>query len=760
MVPPGHLLLIAAPHPFLVRLTAGRRVLQTALALPAANGSHFTVLMPQPTRPYADRRLDLALFPPKGPVRHTQTPVRYLGDPGRIRLRRQWPRAALPAGRSVFLATNGRGGMCRIPIRWGRLDSRYDALLAANLSPDFPEDRWIMLTRIRAWAVFQGYSQALRHDLLEAVFMEDRNTCRWRFRVPAGQGESVRIDVSLGMHVGANALEMGFRRLPAGTAADELADDKPLRLILRPDIEDRNFHATTKAFTGPEERFPQAVNPAPSGFDFVPATERRLHLRVSDGRFVSEPEWNYMVHRPLEAERGLDPQSDLFSPGYFRFDLTGDATVHLAAAVITDRDSLPENGAPPAAILEKGRAARLTPETALRAALEHYIVRRGGLASVIAGYPWFLDWGRDTLIFVRGLIAAREFELAQTIIRQFARFEDQGTLPNMIRGEDARNRNTSDAPLWLFTACRDLLAAGQTDLLDLRCGERSLRDILVAMGHALWAGTPNGIGADTTAGLLFSPSHFTWMDTNHPAGTPREGYPIEIQALWHAALSLLADIDTGAEAAGWQGRADQVRATVIARYYLADRGYLADTLAGPPGGRAADAEIDDALRPNQLFALTLGLVTQPAMAQSILAACEQLLVPGGIRSLADRPVTRPLEIQHQGQILGDPLKPYRGRYVGDEDTLRKPAYHNGTAWTWVLPSFCEAWYRVYGPAGRPAALAWLGSAVELLSEGCLGHLPEILDGNQPHAPRGCDAQAWSASEVLRVWLLLTDAKDR
>ncbi|MGD9249935.1 MAG: amylo-alpha-1,6-glucosidase, partial [Desulfobacterales bacterium] len=126
----------------------------------------------------------------------------------------------------------------------------------------------------------------------------------------------------------------------------------------------------------------------------------------------------------------------------------------------------------------------------------------------------------------------------------------------------------------------------------------------------------------------------------------------------------------------------------------------------------------------------------------------------------DNPVSQPLEIHHQGQRLGDPYHPYRGRYAGDEDTSRKPAYHNGTAWTWVFPSFCEAWFQVYGPAGRPAALAWLGSAVAGMSEGCLGQISEIMDGDWPHRPRGCDAQAWSVSEVLRVWRQLNTAEKK
>ena len=166
------------------------------------------------------------------------------------------------------------------------------------------------------------------------------------------------------------------------------------------------------------------------------------------------------------------------------------------------------------------------------------------------------------------------------------------------------------------------------------------------------------------------------------------------------------------------------------------------------------------MRPNQLLALTLGALTEPAAAASVLAACEELLVPGAIRSLADRPVDHPLEIVHHGERVNDPHHPYAGRYTGDEDTQRKPAYHNGTAWTWLFPSYCEAWAMVFGEPGRTAARAWLGSGMQHLGRGCLGHVPEILDGNYPHTARGCDAQAWGASELLRVWLKLDSPIDK
>ncbi|MBW2285898.1 MAG: glycogen debranching protein, partial [Deltaproteobacteria bacterium] len=287
------------------------------------------------------------------------------------------------------------------------------------------------------------------------------------------------------------------------------------------------------------------------------------------------------------------------------------------------------------------------------------------------------------------------------------------------------------------------------------CGDRTFRHILVSIGQAYLHGTPNGIRMDPESGLIFSPAHFTWMDTNHPAGTPREGYPVEIQALWLSALNFLARIDTTASGPDWAGLSESVRRALSDLFWLEDAGYLSDCLHAPAGMPAGQANRDNALRPNQLFAVTMSAVTDRGRCRKILAACEELLVPGAIRSLADRPVSRPHEIRHHGRLLNDPRHPYQGNYQGDEDTCRKPAYHNGTAWTWPFPVFCEAWAKTYGRPGKETALNWLGSAARVINRGCVGHLPEILDGDHPHHQRGCDAQAWGAGELLRVWLKLS-----
>lgn len=778
MVPPGHLLLVKADCPFRVRVVnvgAGENVIGVERSLPGASGDHFALfpLSPAPDGHQDEHRpanLKLSVYMSREPdgVRHETAPLLLLARPDAARVQKRFERAELLRTPLLFLDTNGRGGMLRANIDWARLESRYDALLAGNLNPNVPEDRWIMFTRCRAWVVFQGYSQEVRTDCLDRFEVDAEGRGVWNYHIPTGQGGDIFLTVTMRMIDGKNAMTVDFHRRAAQAGSRQLPDDRPVKLILRPDIEDRSFHETTKAFAGPENHWVESVRPGERDFLFRPAPDRRLRLALSSGGFVWEPEWYYMVHRPLEAERGLDAASDLFSPGYFSALLTGEETVTLTANILESDDDAPDLSAPVRTGSAKGSIKGMTAgtennkdvaaldfEAALAEAMDHFVVKRDDLSTVIAGYPWFLDWGRDTLIFVRGMIAAGRIEAARAILKQFARFEKDGTLPNMIRGDDAGDRDTSDAPLWLYIGCADLIdlgagAEGADDFLDEKCdGKRTVRDVLISLATSIIKGTPNGIRMDADSGLIFSPPHFTWMDTNFPAGTPRQGYPVEIQAFWHFALSFLSRIDAGNSA--WSKTAERVRRSVESLFYLEAEGYLADCLLAEPKTKAADAVADDALRPNQLFALTLGAVTDKTICRNVLDACESLLVPGGIRSLADRPVRVPLEVRRDGVLLNDPHQPYQGRYEGDEDTRRKPAYHNGTVWSWVFPSYPEAYALHYGESGRETARAWLASASRIINAGCVGQVPEVLDGDHPHKARGCDAQAWGASELLRVW---------
>ncbi len=751
MVPPGHSLMVCSPYPFRIRLDEetrnGCRTVACEKSLPLADRTFFTLITPIDTPESGVLRLLRIVVYGKNGSRHEKASILFTGSKIPSSVDTVFTRTDLSEGEHLFLSANGAGAVCRANARWGKLSSKYDALLAANLNPSFPEDRRIMFTRCRAWIVFQGYSQEICFDCLDR-FGWDANRGYWIFKVPTGQGQSIDLMVSMALDKGKNLLGITFARILSDGRSEKLPDKQKVRLILRPDIEDRNFHDVTKAFTGPENAWPAAVKAYPDGFDFTPAHDRRLSVRLPGGTFVHEPEWYYMVYHPLEEERGLDPLSDLFSPGYLSLFLKGGESACLTASVNEDPACDLD-----ASLLSPPRTVPL--EKVLRDTLSAYVVRRDPLKSIIAGYPWFLDWGRDSLIVARGLIAADMTENALSVIKQFGRFESCGTLPNMIHAGDPGNRDTSDAPLWFAVAVADMLRHGHGTVLYEKCGDRTIEEILLSIGRSYVNGTPNGIRMDAVSGLVYSPAHFTWMDTNYPACTPRQGYCIEIQALWHFTLELLAMIDPGGPIR-WENLAEQVKRSVMELFVL-ENGSLADCIYAGEGVSAKEGELDDSLRPNQILAITLGTVKDRQLDMTILDACSCLLVPGAIRSLADAPVNRPLEIVVGGTTIGDPLRPYRGRYTGDEDTSRKPAYHNGTAWTWLFPSYCEAWAMVYGDEGKSTARSFLSSSLCFLRTGCVGHFPEITDGDFPHAHRGCDAQAWGVSEWIRVWKFLESA---
>lgn len=751
-VPPRHFLLIEASCAFQSRVEdhAGL-TLARCKSLELPSGRHLALFSPLSTVSSPSRlRLHLCVFEASGPRRHVSD-LLALSSGARLRVRCAFSGIEVRASNLLALLTNGRGAMAHVPARWSELRSRYDALLAANPDASVPCDRQVLLSRCRIWVRHRGYSQAVDSASLERFVSEPGSgEALWHFRVPVGLGRWTPLTLRLRLVRGVNRVELSVLRPKAPQdGAEALTDSDPVRVILRPDIESRSFHDTTKAYLGPENDWRAASHPETRGVLFRPVDRVGLSLRSDQCDYVHEPEWQYMVHRELEAERGLDAASDLFSPGYFHHPLRGDDACLLSAAM--DPDPSPASVPEPEQETRGMDGDSLPLRSAATSALRDFLVARDAGQTVIAGYPWFLDWGRDTFIVLRGMIAAGLTGEALDVLREFGRFERDGTLPNMIRGNDDSNRNTSDAPLWYAVAASDLFRTqGRNAVLDADCGGRFLGDVLQGIATGYLRGTPNGIRVDDASGLVFSPAHFTWMDTNHPAATPREGYPVEIQALWIATLDFLSEIFPGGPWPGWATRA---KASLRALYWREEDGFFSDCLHAAPGVAAADAVADDHLRCNQLLVFTLGALDDKTLGRRVLRACETLLVPGAIRTLADRPVSVPLPVRQGRTLLNAPNRPYWGRYEGDEDTRRKPAYHNGTAWVWPFPSYAEALLRVYGSSARSAATALLGSCLELFEEGAVGHLPEIVDGDAPHAQRGCFAQAWSVSEVLRVFSL-------
>ncbi|MDA8135821.1 MAG: glycogen debranching enzyme N-terminal domain-containing protein [Desulfobacteraceae bacterium] len=757
MVPPDFFLLITCKTGFRAEILDESRTSKTSLGyeegLPTPDKrGFFAVFHPFEIRnQHKEYSLILRVFEPDG-TRVEKVFILSLAPFESLYMNASFARKEIVRTPSLkLLGTTAKGGMMRAAAWWGRLDSRYDAFLGANLDKTMPENRWMVLSRCRIWAIFQGYSRELLPDCLERFTFSYHNGGRWLFRVPTSEGKYYALELDLSIDHEENQVLLIVRRSSSGKDSKFLLEDKKgITLVIRPDIEDRCFHDPVKAYTGPETNWPGAVTAYEKGFEFSLSNGKKLGVVLSRGEFHHEPEWYYMVHRSMEAERGLDPDSDLFSPGWFSVSCLGGDQVMLNVFVRENHED-PRQFDKPLDLLEELSFEKGIPlPDAVYKSLDAFIVSRGTEKTVVAGYPWFLDWGRDSLIFCRALIELGRVPEALSVLRLFGRFEDQGTLPNMICGKDAANIETSDAPLWFFACCKDLLEKEKSrEFLNESLGNRSIREILISMAHSLITGTKTGVKADPETLLIYSPSHFTWMDTNFPAASPRQGYPVEIQALWYNALVLLSTIDDGPES-GWKTKADLVRESIQNLFYLPAKGYFSDCLhtAGPVGAKNAVA--DDALRPNQLFLFTFDVIQDMKQVRTCVETCQELLVPGGIRSLADRRVEYPIPVYYHGRLLNDPHHPYWGEYKGDEDTKRKPAYHNGTAWTWPFPVFCEAWARAFGKNSHATCLAWLGSVLNLMRTGAAGYIPEILDGDYPHTPRGCDAQAWGSSEAARV----------
>ncbi|HEV2455394.1 MAG TPA: amylo-alpha-1,6-glucosidase [Verrucomicrobiae bacterium] len=741
LIPANHWLLIEDSAPFEAVLeTDGSRPVR-AVSIPAGK-DHIAVFGPRDVR--ADSKLGLRRHATAS--QEITAAIRFLPPEAE-------PCAPPYGPASLTLLTNGIGGMARLCVDLGRVNSKYDCVLGANLNPNYPVDRHVFAKRIRVWVNADGFLSPLNFTNVRGF--EVGPPAVWNFVANAGDGRTVEIMLRVEMLEGKNTVVFQFLRPAAAHATGkQLPADADVRLTVRMDIEDRNFHQETKRNGGAEYHFStnthllDAQNGGWIGFAFTPEKDRQLRVFADRGEFHPQPEWCENIPHPVEASRGQAPFGDAYSPGWFEIPLQKGSNATLAVTAELDpADFFPASQPKPA-------GPKASFDGQLLQAAKQFVVRREAGKTVIAGYPWFLDWGRDSLICARGLLAAGLVDEVEQLLLTFAKFEQNGTLPNTIHGSDVSNRDTSDAPLWFAIVCAELSRAQKRDFYGtLVDGKRTVRDVLASIAENYSGKTPNGICMDPESGLIWSPAHFTWMDTNYPAGTPREGYPVEIQALWIALLRQLDSIAESAEQARWRGLAERAMASFNNLFWLEDKGWLADVLLASTGVVARDATASDALRTNCLLPVSLGLVTGSRARRCVAAAQKYLVVPGAMRSLAPLPVTVPLPVfSNAGSLINDPVEPYWPQYEGDEDTRRKPAYHNGTAWTWTFPVFCEALVRAWdlAPDAAAAAKSYLASAEAVLGVGCLGQIPEIMDGDGPHTQRGCDAQAWGVTEFLRV----------
>ena len=737
LLPPGHFLLIEDELPFEARigLPAGDSYVRST---PMARG-HVVALAPVAGDVEIDIPLRLERFGRPGEALHAT--VRQLASTPRV-----------PAGgpRDLVLLTNGRGAMARLYANLGHVRSKYDCLLGANLNREVPENRHILVKRVRAWVNADGFITSLDADNLASI--EGGNPACWTFRANAGDGRRVGIRLTIELLDQQNSVQLKLSRIP--TQPLDLPHERRVFVTLRFDLEDRSFHAETQLTSEIEQHFRSSIQEHRSacGFTFSPHPERTLTVSADHGEYHRAEEWARAIHHDLDAERGQCASGDAFSPGWFELPLYVEQPVTLLVT------AEPHTVVDPLAAHDAHAGVSDPFELTLRRAADQFIARRAAGRTVIAGYPWFLDWGRDTFVAARGLIAAGQYAAVRDMLLTYAALERDGTLPNYLAGAGEGSRETSDAPLWFGLACEELAAQVGEQLYREKAHDgRSLREVLVSIAAGTLRGAANGVHIELESGLVFSPPHFTWMDTNYPACSPREGYPIELTAMW---IRLLAQLGRLGESEIERQPLDALAARARRSFELfwrEDRGFFSDTLHASAGTRASEARPDDHLRPNQLLAISLGVVSGERARRAVDAATRHLLVPGAMRTLAPLPVHTALVARGaDGTLLNDPTQPYWGRYEGDEDTLRKPAYHNGTAWPWWLATYCEALVLAHesDPQARAAARAILGSSAQLLGMDCIGQLPEIIDGDAPHQARGCDAQAWSVTEVLRGWLKL------
>ena len=458
----------------------------------------------------------------------------------------------------------------------------------------------------------------------------------------------------------------------------------------------------------------------------------------------------------VEESRGYEAIGDLWSPGYFRADLTAEKPVTLVAST-EEWETILALSPQEAYEIERTRrnrllamahpAVRVRPASELVLAADQFLITPAArvedatrtyaagdeVRTVIAGYHWFTDWGRDTMISLEGLtLTTGRHTEAGYILRTFGQYIRDGLIPNLFpEGEKEGLYHTADATLWFFHAIhRYVLATG--DRITLRMLLPKLREIVE---HHV-RGTHFGIGIDPADGLLRQGKEgyqLTWMDAKVGdwVVTPRRGKAVEINALWYNALRLLEDWlreEEGPEA----GRpiaelAERAKRSFNSRFWNPARGCLFDIVDGEQGD-------DPSLRPNQLLAISLQHpILDPVHWKAVLEVTkEKLLTPVGLRSLAP----------------GSP--DYKEKYFGDL-RARDAAYHQGTVWGWLIGPFIDAWLTVY-PEDRTGARRFLEGFVEHLGEACIGSISEVFDAEEPFTPRGCIAQAWSVAEVLRCWV--------
>lgn len=640
-----------------------------------------------------------------------------------------------------WLVTNGIGGFASGTV--GEVNTRrYHGLLMAALTP--PVARTLLVAALDT-VVHYGTERypLFTHEYADGTvdphgylqlesFHLDHGTAVWRYAIA-----DVLLEKRILMQPGANTTYVTFRVLRASEALD---------LEWTPLCTYRDYHSQGRG------GWDMGISEMPHGFAvdaFAGARPYRVTCRHA--AFTRDTAWHWQFKHRMESARGLDDSEDLFRPGRFTQRLTQGEQ---ATVVLSAESATPDDTAIVAVQVHEQQSAQLEnlPADApawirqLSLAADQFIVERyqGGQPAgktIIAGYPWFSDWGRDTMIALPGLtLATQRFAIAASILRTFAAHVSEGILPNRFPDStETPEYNTVDATLWYFHAIdRYIRHSGDLQLA------AELYPVLCDIIDWHRRGARYGIKVDSQDGLLTAGEdgvQLTWMDAKVGdwVVTPRIGKAVEVNALWYNALCIMAglaaQLGKGTQANEFQTAATQVK-TGFQRFWNTARGCLYDVIDGPEGEPGPDGRnYDGRLRPNQLFAVALPhSPVETAQQKSVVDVCaRELLTSHGLRSLA----------------CGEPG--YVARYQGGP-VQRDGAYHQGTVWAWLIGPFVDAHYRVYQDAA--IARSFLEPLSLHLSTACVGSVSEIFDAEPPFTARGCIAQAWSVAELLRVGLAL------
>ncbi len=661
-----------------------------------------------------------------------------------------------------WLEADGLGGFASGTVS-GIRTRRYHALLLPATTP--PTGRVVLVNGFDAWvdvpsATYALSSQAYGPDVVHPdgatriESFEPEPWPHWEFRLEDGTRIAHEIFVPHGSPVVALSWRLLSQASGSGRGASKrgpLPSDG-ITLSVRPFFSGRDYHSLHHE--NPVFRF----EPEGSAGGDRSATRLVWHpydgtpgiVALSNGDYVHQPEWYRNFLYEEERARGLDFTEDLASPGIFRWDLSRQEAVWILATEQAAAEGLSPSMS--AEVLLKNLRVSETKRrksfsSRLHRAGDAYFARRGTGKTVVAGYPWFTDWGRDTFISLRGLcLATGRLEEAGQILLEWAGTVSEGMLPNLFpdRG-NTPEFNSVDASLWYIIAVHDYFQMMAANKKKVPAQDQNrLRAAIVAILSGYAKGTRYGIRLDTD-GLLAAGQpgvQLTWMDAKVGdwVVTPRIGKPVEVAALWLNAVRIGHELSNGT--APWSELFARGCESFKARFWNQTGGYLFDVVDADHRHGTVDASF----RPNQIFAVG-GLpyaLLEGDQARTVVDAIEaRLWTPVGLRSLAP----------------GEPG--YTPHYQGGVRE-RDGAYHQGTVWPWLLGPFVEAWLRVRGGTAKVKAEAkakFLEPLLRHLDEAGMGHVSEIADADPPHTPRGCPFQAWSVGEALRLSeAILADAQ--